>query len=70
MSVELIPPEAQYEQRPIVLLAKPQLSGSLSIPSIQVPVSEFAGSAQLVKSALIRDAAPLLGFEHSELSET
>lgn len=70
VSVELIPPDAQYEQRPIVLLAKPQLSGSLSIPSMQVPDSAFAGNAQFVKSALIKAVAPLLGFEHSELSET
>jgi hypothetical protein len=38
----------------MVLFPKPQLSGSLSLPSIhELPSKELAGSAQLVKSALI-----------------
>lgn len=71
MSVELVPPDAQYEQRPIVLLPNPQLSGSFSMPSMQLSEdSESAGSAQFVKSALICVVAPLLGFEHNWLSDT
>lgn len=35
---------------------------------MQVPVNEFAGSAQFVKSALICESALLPGFEHSALS--
>lgn len=34
---------------------------------MQVPLKEFAGKAQLVKSALIWVSAPLLGFEQSAL---
>jgi hypothetical protein len=51
-----------------VLFPYPQLSGSFVDPSMQVPVNEFAGSAQFVKSALICESALLLGFEHSALS--
>ena len=52
----------------MVLLPYPQLSGSLVAPSMQLPVNEFAGNAQLVKSALICESALLPGFEQSELS--
>ena len=41
----------QKLQSPIILDPKPQLVGSFSAPLIQFPLSEFAGSAQLVKSA-------------------
>jgi hypothetical protein len=44
---------AQYEHRPDRLLLKPQLLPSLSTPAMHVPVMEFAGKAQLVKSARI-----------------
>lgn len=38
----------------MVLFPNPQLSGSLSIPSMQAPDDkESAGNAQFVKSALI-----------------
>lgn len=71
MSVELVPPDAQYEQRPMVLLPYPQLSGSFWMPSMQLSEdSESAGRAQFVKSALICVVAPLLGFEHNWLSDT
>jgi len=52
----------------MVLFPNPQLSGSFEEPSIQVPVNEFAGNAQLVKSALICESALLPGFEHKALS--
>ena len=64
MSVELIPPDAQYEHKPIVLLAYPQLLGSFAMPCMQVLLDKaLAGRAQLVKSARICVCAPLLGFE-------
>lgn len=54
----------------MVLLPNPQLSGSLSLPSMQVlDDSESAGRAQFVKSALICSLAPLLALEHNWLSE-
>jgi hypothetical protein len=34
---------------------------------MQVPLNEFAGSAQFVKSALIWESELLLGFEQSAL---
>jgi hypothetical protein len=46
----------------MVLLPNPQLSGSLSAPAMQVPLKEFAGKAQFVKSALICVSALLLGL--------
>lgn len=52
-SVEFGELEAQYEHKLPVLSEKPQLLGWFVTPSIQVPVNESAGSAQLVKSALI-----------------
>lgn len=55
----------------MVLLPYPQLSGSLSLPSMQIlDDSESAGNAQFVKSALICSLASLLALEHSWLSET
>lgn len=49
-----------------MLLPYPQLSDSLSMPSMHVPVDrELAGKAQFVKSALICDAVFALGSEHS-----
>lgn len=51
----------------MVLLPNPQLSGSFVAPSMQVPVSDSAGSAQFVKSALIWESALLFGFVHSAL---
>ena len=47
---------------------KPQLSGSFADPSIQFSVSEFDGSAQTVKSALICVSALLPGFEQRAVS--
>ena len=41
----------QKLQRPMRLDPKPQLLGSFSAPLTQLPLSEFAGSAQSVKSA-------------------
>jgi len=54
----------------MVLLPNPQFSGSLSAPSIQVPLKELAGRAQLVKSALICVSALLLGFVQRSLLAT
>lgn len=45
-----------------MLFPKPQLFGSLVAPSMQVPLNELAGNAQLVKSARICVSALLLGF--------
>jgi hypothetical protein len=71
VSVELIPPEEQYEHNPMVLLPYPQFSGSFVMPVMQLPLdNEFAGSAQLVKSARIVVRASLLAFEHRALSCT
>ena len=54
-----------------MLLAYPQFSGSLAIPEMQLLLDrEFAGSAQLVKSARIWVMELALGFEHSWLSDT
>lgn len=64
MSVLFWPPDPQYWQKPMVLFPNPQLSGSLAAPSMQLPVNEFAGNAQFVKSALICESALLPGFEH------
>lgn len=52
-SVELGELAAQYEHRLPKLDEYPQLSGSFITPSIQLPLNESAGSAQLVKSARI-----------------
>jgi hypothetical protein len=52
----------------MVLLPNPQLVGSFVAPSMQLPVNEFAGNAQFVKSALICESALLPGFEQRELS--
>lgn len=66
-----MPPEAQYEQRPKVLFAYPQLSGSLAMPEMQLLLDRaFAGNAQLVKSARIWIMELLPGSEQSWLSET
>lgn len=54
-SVALTVLSPQYPQRPTRLVLKPQFSGSLSEPEMQVPVRESAGKAQLVKSARICD---------------
>jgi hypothetical protein len=51
-----------------VAFPKPQLSGSFADPSIQFSVSEFDGSAQTVKSALICVSALLPGFEQRAVS--
>lgn len=51
-----------------MLFPNPQLLGSFWAPSMQEPVNEFAGSAQLVKSALICSSALSPGFEHRDLS--
>jgi hypothetical protein len=53
-----------------VLFPKPQLLASLAEPSIQVPESDSAGSAQFVKSALICVAAFELGLEQRALFAT
>lgn len=50
-----------------MLLPKPQLSGSFVAPSMQEPVSDSAGSAQFVKSALIWESALLPGLVHNAL---
>jgi hypothetical protein len=44
---------AQKEQRPCRLDSKPHSSGSFCTASMQLPLSEFAGNAQRVKSARI-----------------
>ena len=44
---------AQKSHRDCKFEENPQLFGSLSSPVIQEPLREFAGKAQLVKSALI-----------------
>jgi len=44
---------AQYEQSPAKFERYPQSFGSFKTPVIQVPLSESAGKAQLVKSARI-----------------
>lgn len=58
-SVEFGELDAQYEQSPPRFDVKPQLSGWFSTASIQDPMSEVAGSAQLVKSARICETAPV-----------
>lgn len=55
----------------MVLFPYPQLSGSLVMPGMQLfEDRELAGRAQLVKSARICCAAPLLGSEQTEPSAT
>lgn len=53
VSVELGELEAQYVQRPIVFVEKPQFLSSLSDPLIQLPLRESDGDEQTVKSARI-----------------
>ncbi|KAK4940126.1 hypothetical protein LTR66_014942 [Elasticomyces elasticus] len=59
-SVEFGELAAQYEHRPLRLLEKPQSFGSFTKPCTHATVNEFAGSAQVVKSARICVSADLL----------
>lgn len=52
-SVEFGELAAQNAHKPVRLESNPQSLGSFSAPVIHIPESESAGSAQLVKSALI-----------------
>ena len=60
----------QKLQRPGRLAPKPQLSGSFASPGMQLPLSELAGNAQLVKSALNWSAYPSLRPEQRSLLAT
>ena len=63
--VELTRLSAQKEQRPCRLDSKPHSSGSFCTASMQLPLSELAGSEQRVKSARIWEFALLPGVPQS-----
>ena len=58
---------SQKRQSPCKLLLKPQSFGSLRSPGIHSTLSESAGRAQLVKSALIWSRKFELGFVQSSV---
>jgi hypothetical protein len=58
----------QYEHSDPRFESNPQLSGSFLTASMQAPVNESAGSAQLVKSARICVSAYELGLSHTLLA--
>ena len=68
-SVALMPPAAQYVHKPKVLSAKPQFSGSLSMPLIhREGVRASSGKPQVVKSARIRSIRLSPGWGHRFVS--